>query len=539
MRNTARKTQVKNIFAQQPKINIPRSTFDRSNDRWHTFNVGELVPIYVDEVLPGDTFKAELNTFARLSTPLFPTMDSAYVDYHVFFVPNRLIWNNWQRFMGEQNDPNDSINFLVPVVNTLQILPEQWFKTNTIYDDMGYPTKLVGTSWNLPNNLAARAVNLVWNQWYRDQNFQQSKTVDLDDGPDNPNNYQTRPLRNKRSDYFTSALPTAQKFSTNGVPVFPQIPIISNNQAIQFSGISPNTNTNVNLRLNNGLDTTTWSANATGGSSAARFGSQTGLEGNMALNTVNVLRQAMQLQQFLETDNRGGTRYIELIRAHFNVINPDYRLQRPEFIYGKTVPLNITPVANTANSTGQLSGFGTTSSQNHFIKSFTEHGILLVFASARLNQSYQNSLDKMHMRSTRYDYYWPEFSHLGEQVIKKIEMQGDPSQPIAVNEAGWGWQERYAEYRYKNNLIANQFKSAAFITNGLGSLSAWHYAEELASPVTLNGTFISCAGQRTTMDRTLSVSSSVAPQIIHNTFIKLECTRPMPVHGIPQSLLRL
>ena len=341
MSNVASRNPVKNIFAQQPQINIPRSTFDRTNDRWHTLNIGELVPIYVDEVIPGDTFKAELNTFARLSTPLFPTMDSAYVDYHTFFVPNRLIWTNWQRFMGEQDNPSDSITYNTPKVD-VSAQTNGWFKTMDIYDDMGYPTKLVSTSWNSPNNLAPRALNLIWNQWYRDQNFQNSKIVDMGNGPDDPDNYSTRPLRNKRADYFTSALATAQKFSTNGVPIFPNTPVI--NTSSTNAALLRNAATGANLGGPSNLQSLGTSQLASTAGTPANINPNGTLETNMSLNTINVLRQSMQLQAFLETDNRGGTRYIELIRAHFNVINPDFRLQRPEFIHGKSVPLNITPV---------------------------------------------------------------------------------------------------------------------------------------------------------------------------------------------------
>lgn len=534
-RNSAQRPTV-NIFAQQAKINIPRSTFNRSNDRWHTFNVGELVPVFVDEVLPGDTFKMELSTFARLSTPLFPTMDTAMVDYHTFFVPNRLIWNNWQKFMGEQDNPGDSIAYAVPQVN-MSGLPSQKFQSNTIYDDMGYPTNVQSSAIYPPNNLAARAYTLIFNQWYRDQNYQNSVTSPKDDGPDLANNMQNRLFRNTRPDYFTSGLPTCQKFfNGNGVPFLsPEYNVLRHSNAPTAKLYQQGTDT---LAANGAVTSVTGQLAANG--TAVSLDPNGGLYVNHSFDTINTLRQAFQMQQFLETDNRGGTRYIELIRAHFNVINPDFRLQRPEFIHGKTVPLNITPVANTATDTGKLTGFGTSGSNSKFIKSFTEHGIIMTIASVRLNQSYQNGFDKMHLRNTRYDYFWPEFAHLGEQIIQLQELQADPSKLPAFNAAGISFQERYAEYRYKNNLVANQFKSTPFLTNALGSLSAWHYADELNSTgLAIDAGFISTQKQVATMNRTLSVSSTVAPQIIHNTFINLECTRPMPVHGIPQSLLRL
>lgn len=510
------------VFSHVAKPEIQRSTFDRSHGVKTTFNAGQLIPIFVDEALPGDTFNISTALFGRLSTPLKPIMDNIFMDVHYFSVPMRLIWDNWQKFNGEQRNPGDSTNYLIPTITA----PSGGYGEQTVFDYMGLPTKVTGV---VHSALFLRAYNLIWNEWYRDENLQNSVTVNLGDGPDAPTDYVVLP-RGKRKDYFTSALPFAQKGTAVSVPLGSTAPVNSNNAAVKL-------NAQGTIRQ--------WYGNAVSGvemgfpSSAAGnvpitfSGTDTGLIVDLATATaatINQLRQAFQIQRMYEKDARGGTRYTELIRAHFGVISPDARLQRPEFLGSAMANISINPIAQTAPTvSGQtpqanLAATGTVAhSGNSFVKSFTEHEIVIGMVSVRADLNYQNGLNRMWSRQTRFDFYWPTLSHLGEQAIlnKEIYAQGsaNPTQDAAV----FGYQERYAEYRYKPSLITGKFRS-----NATATLDTWHLAQKFTTLPALNGSFIQ---EQPPIDRIVAVPSE--PQFILDCFFNFKAARPMPTYATP------
>ena len=476
-------------FTMIPKADIPRSSFDCQSTHKTTFDAGYLVPVYVDEMLPGDTFRLNMTAFARLATPIYPVMDNMHLDSFFFFVPNRLIWSNWQKFMGQQANPGDSISYVVPQ----QVSPQGGYAIGSLQDYMGLPTVGQVSSTGTVSHCAfwPRAYNLIWNEWFRDENLQNSVTVDLGDGPDNVANY-TLLRRGKRKDYFTSALPWPQKGTSVSLPLGTSAPVISDNTQIKlFDGTTqmplfakPIGANNAAYFGNQGNDSL----------SAAKFGDNTGLYADLSTATaatINQLRQSFQIQKLLERDARGGTRYTEIIRAHFGVISPDARLQRPEYIGGGSTTININPIAQTSGTNasgtttpmGTLAAMGTALAHNHgFTYSATEHGVILGLVSVRADLTYQQGLARMWSRSTRYDFYFPAFATLGEQAIlnKEIYVRGDG------NDSGvFGYQERWAEYRYNPSRISSLFRSTA-----AGTIDGWHLAQKFTSLPTLNNTFI-------------------------------------------------
>lgn len=520
---------MQHMFSQVPRAEIQRSSFDRSHGHKTTFNAGYLIPIFVDEALPGDTFSLNMTLFGRLSTPLHPIMDNIKLDAFFFFVPNRLLWTNWQRFNGEQDNPTDSTSYLVPQLTS----PAGGFGEMSVYDYMGIPTKIAG----LPlNALHLRAYNLIWNQWFRDENLQNSVAKNVGDGPDASTDYVLL-RRGKRHDYFTSSLPFPQKGPAVPLPLG-STAVIKTNATDLVTGTGQNAMRVRDVASGNALSSAvTLGANAT--SNVGYITNSPTIAGTLypsnlyadlstaTAATINQLRQAFQIQRMYERDARGGTRYTEIIQAHFGVTSPDARLQRPEFLGGGSSPINVNPIAQTSSTgvsttpQGNLAAMGTVSMGGiGFTKSFTEHGVLIGLISARADLNYQQGLNRMWSRQTRFDFYWPALSHLGEQSVlnKEIYAKADGNDNLT-----FGYQERYAEYRYKPSIITGLFRS-----NSAQPLDTWHLAQNFSALPTLGDTFIQ---DNPPIARVIAVPTE--PHFILDSYFSLRCARPMPVYGVP------
>jgi len=522
-------------FAMVPRADIPRASFSIQKTHKTTFDAGLLIPVLCEEVLPGDTFNVRMTAFARLGTPIFPLMDNCYLDSFFFFVPNRLVWTNWVKFMGEQENPTDSISYTVPQV----VSPAGGFSTNSVFDYFGLPCvgQITGTNTVSVNSLPLRGYNLIWNQWFRDENLQTSLTVTKADTGDLYTHFPIQ-RRGKRHDYFSSCLPWPIK---GGV----EVPLPLGTTAPVVIGAEHTTGTQANGLLLRRSATGAQAAGVLGASTGQLFdnaGAVTATNlvypsnlyadlSDATAATINQLRQSFQIQRLLERDARGGTRYTELVRAHFGVISPDARLQRPEYLGGGTTPLIINPIVQSSATTvtggdtplGTLAGIGTMLANKHgFSQSFTEHGFVIGLVCTRADLTYQQGLRKMWSRSTRYDYYFPAFAMLGEQAVltKEIYCTGDAT----IDDDVFGYQERWAEYRYSPSQISGEFKSYYS-----APLDAWHLSQYFGSQPLLDSTFIVEAPP---FDRVLA-AGEIGPHFIFDAFFDMRVVRPMPLFSVP------
>lgn len=556
-------------FSDAPAMYMKRTKFDRSHVYKTTFNSGKLIPVFIDEILPGDTTRISVNYFARLATPIKPIMDNIYLDWFFFFVPNRLVWEHWQNFCFEQEDPDDSTDYVIPTVTATGNSENAY--VGSLWDYFGLP---VNTSGDLSgiSALPFRGVYLIWNEWFRDENLQKSVKIQKGDANEVLNSARVSeqpswvftsgtsivpglacPPRGKRHDYFTSALPWTQKGPGVSIGLAGTATLVDPSPvpgyfvqqgdtslgAAQLSkegGVHDVYTGNGSLRYQGGYSTSIvgHAANGPGLATASALAGSSWLSKSAYADldssnifTINSLRTAFQMQKFYERLARGGSRYTEVLRSFFGVVSPDARLQRPEFLGSFTKMVNVNPIAQTSatddtSPQGNLSAYGVTAAKFHgFTKSFVEHGYIIGFVCARADLTYQQGINKMWLRSTVYDFYWPTFAHLGEQAIELREIY---AQGTEADNTVFGYQERYAEYRYKPSQITGKFRSSV----ADGNLDVWHLSQFFKNAPTLNEEFIM---ENPPIERIIAVPSE--PEFLLDIGFRYTTVRPMPMFGTP------
>ena len=543
---------VESHFALNPtRIDMSRSTFDRSASVKTTFDAGDIVPFFCEEVLPGDTFNVSSSKVVRMQTLLTPIMDNIYLDTYYFFVPNRLVWNHWKEFNGENTESAwiPQTEYSVPQITA----PAGGWNVGTLADYFGLPVKVAGISVSA---LPFRAYALIMNEWFRDQNLQDPLVVPVDDATVqgvNTGTFVTDCAKGglpyiaaKYHDYFTSCLPSPQKGPDVTLSVAAQgdLPVVagdshgSTSDVMKFPYVSSFDQARPVYVKNFQNEFSQFISYAADGSSltdATVLHAPVNLwaknSGNAIVATINQLRMAFQIQKLYERDARGGTRYIEVLKSHFGVTSPDARLQRPEYLGGNRVPININQVVQQSGTgagadtpQGTVVGMSQTTDSNHdFIKSFTEHGYIIGVMVARYDHTYQQGIERHWSRKTRFDYYWPVFANIGEQAVlnKEIYAQG-----TAKDDEVFGYQEAWSDYRYKPNRVTGEMRSVYD-----KSLDVWHLGDDYSQLPSLSAGWI--REDKNNIDRVIAVSSKLSNQFFADIYVKNRATRPMPMYSIP------